>query len=303
MIAVDDHDVLSGRGVHIADHPGNKRFRLLIANGANQLAVTPKKDVAEEIIRQIQDRGGRFLKRPGKRGLKGPWEELTKKEVQKKTCQALQDCSRLKGYADGIEMPSNDAVVAHKIPGINPQSLGSAVTNSAQNGKDRFLYHQSSPLLKAKEKKDDDMGLSITNNKSKIIIHKSSRYKNHEPNIKYFYCCRLVSANRNTDRSALAKNVIELMEKKGLSFWLDDDELGLRKMTNDERWRAVKKKIANDKFHSSIQRETKTQQKIAQSTICHNKHQNELIHHPSRIEMTREREMMALQAMISLGQS
>lgn len=127
QIVVHDHDVLSGRGVNIAHHPGNQRFRTLVTTRTDETycasySASEKRAVAEEIVRHIKDLKppGRFLKREGRgqvsRGLQGPWEELTDKEVIKKTCQALRDCNRLdrQGYANGVAMPTDVVQSAQK---------------------------------------------------------------------------------------------------------------------------------------------------------------------------------------------
>ncbi len=118
LIIVHDHDVLSGRGVHIAQHPGNERFRALVTTRADNnyctlYSLSEKRAVAEDIIRHIKalDPPGRFLRRDGRchssRGLNGPWEELSDREAVKKTCQALRECNRSDrtGYAAAEEPP------------------------------------------------------------------------------------------------------------------------------------------------------------------------------------------------------
>jgi len=127
-IVVTDNDVLCGRGVNIAAHPGNERFRTLVTTRADDnycegYSATEKKAVAEEIIQHIAslDPPGRFLKREGRgqvsRGLNGPWEELSRKEALKKTCQALRDCNRgdRETYADGVQAPDDVKAVADEI--------------------------------------------------------------------------------------------------------------------------------------------------------------------------------------------
>jgi hypothetical protein len=117
---VHDHDVLSGRGVNIAQHPGNERFRALVTTRYDEsycstFSTSEKRALAKEIIDHINnlDPPGRFLKRNGKsnsnRGLMGPWEELSPKEVLKKTCQALRDCNRndRTGYAAAVAVPQD----------------------------------------------------------------------------------------------------------------------------------------------------------------------------------------------------
>jgi hypothetical protein len=125
---VHDHDVLSGRGVNIAQHRGNERFRALVQSRYDDdycasYTTLEKRAVAEEIIHLIRNSSGnvnqetppqgRFLKRTGRannaRGLQGPWEELTDREAIKKTCQALRDCNRQDrtGYAAAVAVPED----------------------------------------------------------------------------------------------------------------------------------------------------------------------------------------------------
>ena len=120
QIVPTKHDVLSGRGVNIAQLPGNERFRALVnsrydPNYCSQYSTTEKRAVAREIIAHIQslDPPGRFLRRVGRarnaRGLEGPWEELSEMEAIKKTVQALRDCNRpdRSGYAGMVAVPDD----------------------------------------------------------------------------------------------------------------------------------------------------------------------------------------------------
>ena len=120
-IRVNDHDVLSGRGVNIAQHAGNERFRALIfsrhdINYCHAYTTAEKRAIAEEIVGHIKSLNppGRFLRRSGRsnrtvRGLDGPWEELSKDEAIKKTCQAQRDCNRQDrtGYAASVSVPDD----------------------------------------------------------------------------------------------------------------------------------------------------------------------------------------------------
>jgi len=127
-IVVHNHDVLSGRGVHIAHHPGNERFRTLVTSFTDKhyctsYTVAEKKALAVQIIHHIRslDPPGRFLKREGKaaasRGLAGPWQVLTERETIKKACQALRDCNRQDrvGYADGVKPPEDVKKIAENL--------------------------------------------------------------------------------------------------------------------------------------------------------------------------------------------
>lgn len=110
----------TGRGVNMAQHPGNERFRALVnkrydPNYCSQYSTNEKQAIAREIVKYIQslDPPGRFLKRPGRsknsRGLEGPWEELTEQGAIKRTCQALRDCNRQdrSGYAASVAVPQD----------------------------------------------------------------------------------------------------------------------------------------------------------------------------------------------------
>lgn len=150
-IIVTDNDILSGRGVNIASHPGNERFRTLITTRADAsycltYSATEKKAVAEEIVRHIcsLDPPGRFLKREGRgqisRGLNGPWEELSRRDAIKKTCQALRDCNRIdrETYALGVEVPEDVKIVAQATSGVDMKAHASkfaeelSIENSAR---------------------------------------------------------------------------------------------------------------------------------------------------------------------------
>jgi len=114
------NDVLNGRGVNIAHHPGNERFRKLITmyldkTYCTSYSASEKRAVAVDIISHIKSLNppGRFLKRDGKgqvsRGLGGPWQLLSEREAIKKTTQALRDCNRPDriGYAQGVTAPTD----------------------------------------------------------------------------------------------------------------------------------------------------------------------------------------------------
>lgn len=132
-----DNDVLCGRGVNIAHHAGNERFRTLVNTKRDQCLQDPnspteKRQLAEEIMYHIKslDPPGRFLKRecpPGRRSssrgkngtgldLSGTWELVTDREAIKKTCQALRDSCRTdrNGYAIGVVAPPDVADFAVK---------------------------------------------------------------------------------------------------------------------------------------------------------------------------------------------
>jgi hypothetical protein len=166
-IVVHNHDVLSGRGVHIAHHPGNERFRSLVTSFTDKhyctsYTVSEKKALAVQIIQHIRslDPPGRFLKREGKagasRGLSGPWQVLTEREVIKKACQALRDCNRQDrvGYADTVKPPEDVKKVAETLSrsglSVRERAVAAAVAlekrpNSNQRSNSSYCQNGRNP--------------------------------------------------------------------------------------------------------------------------------------------------------------
>lgn len=158
-IIVSQNDVLSGRGVNIAAHPGNERFRTLVTTRADDsycatYTSTEKKAVAEEILNHITSLNppGRFLKREGRgqvsRGLNGPWEELSRRDAIKKICQALRDCNRIDRttYAHGVAAPDDVKQVATELA-----SAGVALKDRAIKAAEEVAKATSAKLREAME--------------------------------------------------------------------------------------------------------------------------------------------------------
>jgi hypothetical protein len=131
-IVVHEHDVLNGRGVNVAQHPGNQRFRALVKSRSNnpfysRYTRSAKLVVAQEIINHIRNLKppGRFLKHPS--SVSNTWEKLSDKETLKKTCQALRDCSRVDRaeYAPHISTPEDFVASSEGV------RTGTATTNQA----------------------------------------------------------------------------------------------------------------------------------------------------------------------------
>jgi hypothetical protein len=108
FVSVTQNDVLGGRGLTIAQHPGNKAFRKLVARFKSSeycSDCTPqqKKAIGEKIYHDIKALNGRYLVKDSNQC----WRVATKKMFLKKICQALRDCNRCdrSGYAKGVMVP------------------------------------------------------------------------------------------------------------------------------------------------------------------------------------------------------
>lgn len=165
-IVVHAHDVLSGRGVNIAQHPGNERFRSLVqarydADYCQQYTVTEKRALAEEIIAHIHSLSppGRFLKRIGRstRGLGGPWEELSPREAIRKTTQALRDCNRgdRTGYAAAVVAPEDvrESVEHRQMSGLSNKEIAKqmALAATKAEAEEMAAMEQMAALKRSRE--------------------------------------------------------------------------------------------------------------------------------------------------------
>jgi hypothetical protein len=172
-IYVHDHDVLSGRGVNIAQHPGNERFRSLVTTRADenyctQYTASEKRAVAEDIIKHIKslDPPGRFLRKDERggssKGLNGPWEELPEHEAIKKTCQALRDCNRSdrQGYAADVAIPDDVLQVANQRAqsGLSVKQQAEVAVAAAQSSEEVQAAASLSETLKRARAEPVDWG-------------------------------------------------------------------------------------------------------------------------------------------------
>lgn len=91
VAAIGSNDVLCGRGGATNNHPGNKRFRTIVADYMPDYLVARKKEkaiIARRIVDQIKGMGGRFLKRSDGNNT---WIEVSDKKATEKTSQALRE--------------------------------------------------------------------------------------------------------------------------------------------------------------------------------------------------------------------
>lgn len=87
------NDVLCGRGGGTNAHVGNKRFRALVAQFQQTYLAAKRKEkaaIARQIVKIIENNGGRFLQKNSATGL---WELVTDKKATEKTSQALRECN------------------------------------------------------------------------------------------------------------------------------------------------------------------------------------------------------------------
>ena len=95
--SISPDDVLCGRGAGANTHPGNVKFRTLIADFQSQYLLNKpllKTNIAKRIVAEITGNGGRFLKlsnNTSPSGKKNLWHNIGFKAAREKTCQALRE--------------------------------------------------------------------------------------------------------------------------------------------------------------------------------------------------------------------
>jgi len=171
-VIVHKNDVLSGRGVYIAHHPGNQRFRTLIKTYSDDSFCasysTEKRAVAKEIIRHIHELSppGRFLKFSDggiPTAYNWNWMVLSESEAIKKTRQALRDCNRhdRTGYAYNIEVPTDVEVKAKIISdaGLTIKQRASAAVYIESKSLQKRRYYNADRYVanKIKDMTDGDI--------------------------------------------------------------------------------------------------------------------------------------------------
>jgi hypothetical protein len=79
-------------------HPGNQFFRRLVERHRQRYFFSrrqEKKNIASQIINEIQAHGGRFLRRAqsadGMNEVQDAWVEIEEERAYQKTCQALRE--------------------------------------------------------------------------------------------------------------------------------------------------------------------------------------------------------------------
>mmetsp|Transcript_53779 Transcript_53779/g.62860 ORF Transcript_53779/g.62860 Transcript_53779/m.62860 type:complete len:576 (+) Transcript_53779:102-1829(+) len=115
-IAVNDNDVLCGRGGETNHHPGNVRYRALVKEMQHQYLLAKRRDkpqIARKIVDVVRSRNGRFLKRCPTRG---EWREIGQNKAREKTSQALREGAPeiREIYGSGAVCNGNGSSVATK---------------------------------------------------------------------------------------------------------------------------------------------------------------------------------------------
>lgn len=94
LICPNDNDVIGGRGNGPKNHDGNVAFRNLVQkykiDYINAYTSKDKRSIVRQIIAEVGQRGGRFLRKEyGNKGVK--WEEMDENSILIKVAQALRE--------------------------------------------------------------------------------------------------------------------------------------------------------------------------------------------------------------------
>ena len=115
---VNESDVLCGRGGATNNHIGNKMFRALVTEHQAEYLAAKKKDkalVSQRIVRQIRQKGGRFLRRTDG----GIWMDVGDKKATEKTSQALREGLEVRSFAAGKSSRRNSESSSSSANDVN----------------------------------------------------------------------------------------------------------------------------------------------------------------------------------------
>lgn len=150
---IGSNDVLCGRGGATNNHPGNKRFRAIVAHHMPEYLAARKKEksiIAQRIVDHIKRQGGRFLKRSDGNNT---WIEVSDKKATEKTSQALREGLdvRHKTYRlDKISRRDSDDTSEE----TNPRKRTRLVTGTVLDSPVRAGLHSStfaSPMVESRD--------------------------------------------------------------------------------------------------------------------------------------------------------
>ena len=91
-VVVNANDILCGRGPGFLKHPGNQAFRALVMGLAGKYASSNEAErskVLDEIMTQVEQSGGRFLKR--RNHIENIWCVVPRDNARLKTAQAFDE--------------------------------------------------------------------------------------------------------------------------------------------------------------------------------------------------------------------
>lgn len=98
--AIQQWDILPGRGGHANNYDGNKRFRQVVEKMKptykNCKNKTDKTALSNAIVDYVTEYGGRFLKRRKGATSRKDYHVMTRQESRRKTSQALRETKELK---------------------------------------------------------------------------------------------------------------------------------------------------------------------------------------------------------------
>lgn len=147
------NDILFGRGGLTNHHPGNKKYRQIIAAHKRdyiQAAKIIKPRVARRIVHTLRKTvGARFLKKNPEDNL---WRDVGDKAASEKTSQALREKSpeEKKASSSKKNKPANSVAAGYTMPGLSAN--GTFAIQSAVNS------YMDTPMAKM-EKRDGDLSV------------------------------------------------------------------------------------------------------------------------------------------------
>ena len=169
---------LQGRGGATNSHSGNRSFRTLVKKFQERYLKAKKRDkpsVAAEIVQEIREKGGRFLKRasttPEGHVL---WVDIGDERAKEKTCQALREGAPEIRRKRKMTLVGDKATKKSTEDGAEISPHGSSVSRSFSNDEGSGSSANHTPIVRETEK-SRVLNHSTTNKSSPITIRPSAK--------------------------------------------------------------------------------------------------------------------------------
>jgi hypothetical protein len=240
---VGDDDVLCGRGGGTNTHIGNVRFRAVVADhqGGYLVARRPDKEkIARDIVKIIQQRGGRFLRKDES---VGTWQQVDEKKATAKAGQALREGLDirnrvLKSSPSAVSSGSPVAAAAPAAAALVASSptLDQLVALSTALPFDSTPPPKNSPPQKEitvtneKNYQQEDSEDDATEGKfakegvtsNDVLCGRGGHTNSHEGNIRFR---TLVSSHqpkyltaKKREKEGIARDIVEIIQRRGGRF-------------------------------------------------------------------------------------
>jgi hypothetical protein len=255
---VGDDDVLCGRGGGTNTHIGNVRFRAVVAEHQRGYLVAKRPDkekIAHDIVKIIQQRGGRFLQKDES----GTWQQVDEKKATAKAGQALREGLDIRNKAfksptavsGGSPLAPSSMAAASALLACSPTrdqlvTLSTAFpinsTPPAKNSSPQKEIMVKNDNISQQEANEDDATEDkfakegVTSND--VLCGRGGHTNTHEGNIRFravisSHQPKYLAAKKR-EKEGIARDIVDIIQGRGGRF-LQKGESGAWEQVDDKK--------------------------------------------------------------------